>query len=166
VDLTTITASNTPVNTTLTWHTATPATDANKIAAGDLATRPAGTYFAAFFDATNNCYSGTGSATTSVTATVNLCPVNLSNSCPESSSVDLEDFFQGTVPDDFELTFHSGTPATDANKLSSSVVSSSGTYFGAFYLSATQCYTATGRPLVVTIVDCCETQLAPVFDNN
>jgi hypothetical protein len=68
--------------------------------------------------------------------------------------VDLEDFFQSTVPDDFELTFHSGTPATDANKLSSSVVSSSGTYFGAFYLSASQCYTATGRPLVVTINVC------------
>ena len=77
VDLTTITASNTPANTTLTWHTATPATDANKIAAGDLATRPAGTYFAAFFDATNNCYSGSaGNATTQVVASLNSCDLD------------------------------------------------------------------------------------------
>lgn len=73
VDLSTITASNTPANTELTWHTGTPATTANKIATADLVNRPAGTYFAAFFDATNNCYSGTngnGAATTSVTATL------------------------------------------------------------------------------------------------
>lgn len=73
VDLTTITASNLPSFTSLTWHTATPATTANKITGTAVA---AGTYYAAFFDATANCYSGTGgngSATTSVTASVNSC---------------------------------------------------------------------------------------------
>jgi hypothetical protein len=74
VDLTTLTASNAPIGTTLTWHTATPATTANKIASPSAVA--AGTYYAAFFDSTNNCYSGTngnGSATTVVTATVNSC---------------------------------------------------------------------------------------------
>lgn len=71
VDLTTLTASNTPAGTTLTWHTGTPATTANKVTGTAMA---AGTYYAAFFDATNNCYSGTsGSATTAVTATVSAC---------------------------------------------------------------------------------------------
>lgn len=71
VNLTTITASNVPSGTTLTWHTGTPATTANKVTGTAVA---AGTYYAAFFDATNNCYSGTaGSATTAVTATVNSC---------------------------------------------------------------------------------------------
>lgn len=72
VDLTSITASNLPASSTLTWHTATPATTANKIATPSAVA--AGTYYAAFFDATNNCYSGTsGSATTAVTATVASC---------------------------------------------------------------------------------------------
>ena len=78
IDLTTITATNLPSGATLTWHTGTPATTANQITAGnpltDPAVVPAGTYYAAFYDATNNCYSGTsGSATTSVTATSNVC---------------------------------------------------------------------------------------------
>lgn len=74
VDLTTITASNTPAGATLTWHTGTPATTANKITGTVVA---AGAYYAAFFNATNGCYSGTlGAATTAVTATVsNCCPV-------------------------------------------------------------------------------------------
>ena len=69
VDLTSITASNLPASTTLTWHTGTPATTANKVTGTALA---AGTYYAAFFDATNNCYS----ATTVVTATVASCICN------------------------------------------------------------------------------------------
>lgn len=77
VDLTTITASNLPASTTLTWHTGTPATTGNKVTGTSVA---AATYYAAFFDATNSCYSGTGgngASTTAVTATVNLCSVNL-----------------------------------------------------------------------------------------
>ena len=73
-DLTSITASNTPVGTTLTWHTATPATTANLVT--DETMVAAGTYHAAFFDATNNCYSGTGgdgSATTSAAVTIVAC---------------------------------------------------------------------------------------------
>lgn len=56
-DLTTITCSNTPAGTTMNWYSATPAS-----AAGLLATPNAvgtGTYYAAFYDATNDCYSPT-----------------------------------------------------------------------------------------------------------
>jgi hypothetical protein len=70
VDLTTITASNTPASTTLSWHTVTPCTAANVV--GTPSAVAAGTYYAAFYDATNNCYSG--SAATAVTATVNALP--------------------------------------------------------------------------------------------
>ncbi|SEP89093.1 hypothetical protein [Epilithonimonas lactis] len=55
-----LTASNkpTPSTITLTWHTATPATTANKIT---NVTALTGTtkYFAAFFDSASNCYSPT-----------------------------------------------------------------------------------------------------------
>jgi hypothetical protein len=72
VDLTTITATNLPANTTLTWHTGTPATTANKITGTAVAT--SGTYYAAFYHANADCYSGTsGSATTAVTVTLADC---------------------------------------------------------------------------------------------
>lgn len=70
VNLTTLTASNQPSNTTLSWHTGTPATTANKITGTAVTT---GTYYATFFDATNNCFSNNGAATTIVTATVTAC---------------------------------------------------------------------------------------------
>ncbi len=71
-----ITASNTPANSVLTWHTGTPATTANKVA--NSAAVPAGTYYAAFYIALYDCYSGSGNATTAVTVTINSCagPLN------------------------------------------------------------------------------------------
>jgi Ig-like domain CHU_C associated len=49
--------TNTPLGTNVTWHTATPASNANRImnttAVGE------GDYYVAFFDAINNCYSPT-----------------------------------------------------------------------------------------------------------
>lgn len=71
VDLSTITASNTPGGTTLTWHSATPATTANKLSS--VTALAAGTYYAAFYDAGLNCYSNSGAGTTAVTATVITC---------------------------------------------------------------------------------------------
>lgn len=63
--LNTITASNTPANTVLTWHTGTPATNANKIA--NTSAVAEGIYYAAFYNSSNDCYSGiNGSATTQV----------------------------------------------------------------------------------------------------
>jgi hypothetical protein len=74
VDLTTITASNTPANTVLEWHNATPATSGNKVpnAAAVTAGVP---YYAVFYDASNNCYSNTSGSTgaTTVTTTLSVC---------------------------------------------------------------------------------------------
>jgi hypothetical protein len=74
IDLSTVTASNTPVGTTLTWHSGTPATSANKLSS--ITALAPGTYYAAFYDAVNLCYSGTsGSATTMLTATCNAAGI-------------------------------------------------------------------------------------------
>jgi uncharacterized repeat protein (TIGR01451 family) len=81
VDLTAIASTNLPSSTTLTWHNATPASTANKLTPTQAQTAPAGTYYAAFFDAVNTCYSGVsgnGAATTTTTAIVNGCTVALS----------------------------------------------------------------------------------------
>ncbi len=67
INLTTLTASNTPANTVLTWHTNTPATTANLVA--DATTVTAGVYYAAFYNGAQDCYSGdSGTATTIVLA--------------------------------------------------------------------------------------------------
>jgi uncharacterized repeat protein (TIGR01451 family)/uncharacterized delta-60 repeat protein len=71
--LNSLTANNQPSNTTLTWHTTTPANGSS------LVTTPgsvgAGTYYAAFYDTVNHCYSPTSVA---VTVTINQCLSDLS----------------------------------------------------------------------------------------
>ncbi|MDA8952053.1 hypothetical protein N9H28_04150, partial [Flavobacteriaceae bacterium] len=66
MDLTSITASNLPANTSLTWHTGVPATDANKVSAP--ATAAAGVYYASFYSSDQSCYTLEGEAVTAVTA--------------------------------------------------------------------------------------------------
>ncbi|MFY7886223.1 MAG: beta strand repeat-containing protein [Dolichospermum sp.] len=99
VDLSTITASNTPSGTTLTWHSGTPATTANKLSS--ITGLAAGTYYAAFFDAAGNCYSGTsGSATTAVTATVASCTIIDTDGDGVPNSTDLDDDNDGILDAD------------------------------------------------------------------
>ncbi|MBL0190629.1 MAG: DUF4347 domain-containing protein [Saprospiraceae bacterium] len=68
LDISAITASNTPSGAMLTWHSGTPATTANQITAPTAATF--GVYFAAFKSTSAPCYSGVngdGTATTKIT---------------------------------------------------------------------------------------------------
>lgn len=70
--LTTITASNLPANTSLTFHSETPANDANKLTTAQAGTISAsGVYYAAIFDTNGLCYS----PTTQITVTINPCVV-------------------------------------------------------------------------------------------
>lgn len=72
IDLSTITATNLPSGALLTWHSGTPATTSNKV--NSITSLPAGTYYAAFYDSSNDCYSGTsGSATTAVAGSIIDC---------------------------------------------------------------------------------------------
>jgi hypothetical protein len=66
-NLSTITASNQPSGSELTWHTDTPATSDNL--AVSLTSAPSGIYYAAFYNLNTDCYSGfngDGTATTKV----------------------------------------------------------------------------------------------------
>jgi hypothetical protein len=69
-----VVAANKPLNTTLTWHTGAVPTNSNKIA--NVTALTAGTYYAAFFSASNNCYS---SKTTAYKVTVNACDPCVAN---------------------------------------------------------------------------------------
>ncbi len=77
VNLNSITTSNLPSGTSLTWHTATPATSDNKIANPSAYPVP-GTVYAAFHDSALDCYSGGGAATTAVVVSAALPQANLS----------------------------------------------------------------------------------------
>jgi len=55
VSLAAVTATNIPASVTLTWHTGTPASNANKFT--NISAVTAGTYYAAFYDASGGCYS-------------------------------------------------------------------------------------------------------------
>lgn len=77
IDLNTITASNKPTqgNIVVSWHSSSPATDANKLTGTQVTQAAPGIYYASFYDVDNLCYSGatwTGTSTTKVT--VIPCP--------------------------------------------------------------------------------------------
>jgi hypothetical protein len=165
---TTITASNCPTNTvnlnslvtstlptgaTLKWYT-----DASRTTevTTPTAVGTSGTYYAFYNNTANNCFSPASAA---VTVTAN-CPLNLSTACP-AITIDLASRVSSTPVSGYTTTYHSGTPATTANKLSSSVVTASGTYYAASYFAAQDCYTTTSRPIVVTITNCCTTVAPP-----
>ncbi len=116
-----------------------------------------GTFYAFYVDTVNNCYSPSAAVTTTA------CPLNKTNTCP-AASIDLASAVTSTAPAGYTYTYHSATPPTDANKLSSTVVTTPGTYYLAAYFAGQNCYTATSRPMVVTIVDCCATIAPPTFN--
>jgi hypothetical protein len=154
-DLTTLTASNMPAgsNVSLTWHTAPVATTLNKVATPTAVS--AGTYYAAFYDAANNCYSNVGAATSPVVVTLTSCcgagttapalsATSLTNTCP-SVTVNLNTITASNTPVGATLTWHTGTPATTLNKISGTAVSAAtaGTYYAAFYDATLNCYSGT-----------------------
>jgi len=70
-NLTTLPVASQPFGTTLTWHTGTPATNANTVS-NPAAVGP-GTYYGAFYDAVGNCYS----PTTPILVTITECVADL-----------------------------------------------------------------------------------------
>lgn len=91
-DLTVITASNTPAGAELTWHTGSPATDANRIS-NPGATN--GSVFFAAFHSSNGCYSGMSGALTI------MVEVNDADCDGVPNKTDLDDDNDG-IPDKLE----------------------------------------------------------------
>ena len=157
VNLTTHSTGTPPSGTTVTWHTGTPATAANKVA--NPAAVGAGTYYAAYFDAINSCYSPTS---TPVQVTINSCgTVQASNVCP-ATTVNLTTHSTGTPPSGTTVTWHTGTPATAANKVADPTMVGSGTYYAAYFDATNSCYSPTSTPVQVTINSCSSIQVSNV----
>jgi vacuolar-type H+-ATPase catalytic subunit A/Vma1 len=137
-DLGTVNINIVPTGAIVTWHTGTPATAANKIANSSAV--PAGTYYAAFYDAIGGCYSPT-SAILQVIKKVCI-------PCGESN-YNLTTVSTNTAPTGAIVTWHTSTPATAINKIANSSAVPAGTYYAAFYDAIGGCYSPTSAILQV-----------------
>jgi hypothetical protein len=148
INLNSLVTSTTPAGTTLNWYADNTRTTA---VADPTTVNASGTYYAFYYDATNDCYSPASAA---VTATYTACPLNLAPTVCPAFSFDLATL-TSTPPAGYTKTYHSGTPATAANKITNTVITASGTYYISSFIADQNCYGPTSRPIVVTITDCC-----------
>jgi gliding motility-associated-like protein len=158
-DLTTVKVSNIPRNTIVTWHTATPASANNRVS-NPSAVNTAGTYYATFYDAANNCYANNGKATMSVQVDILTCTNScasgsnaptlgstaIKNICP-ATTADLSTISASNKPSSSNvvLSWHTALPATDFNKVSNPSSVAAGTYYAIFYDVVNKCYAANGK---------------------
>jgi hypothetical protein len=167
-DLSKITVSNQPSGTVLEWHTVTPVSKTTKVE--DYTKVGAGTYYAIFYDPTNACYAGVGTATTSVSVSIldcntpcnagNVAPILsadfVTNSCP-STTASLSTITASNLPNNAVLQWHTATPATAANKVADPSLVNSGTYYAVFYDAANNCYSVNANgttPVTVVTTNC------------
>ena len=115
IDISGLSPTYAPTGTTVTWHTACPPTSANQVDATMLT--PNTNYFAAFYHATDDCYS------------IECTPVHVvcNGTTPTATN----------VPTGATITSHSGTPATSANEVASPM---DGRFYTAFYHAVDGCY--------------------------
>jgi Bacterial Ig domain/Bacterial cadherin-like domain len=154
-------STNKPAGSTITWHTGTPATLANKVS-HPTSVITSGTYYVAYMDNATACFGPTSSV---VNVTINPCPaLVVTNTCPVST-VDLMAHVDSTnKPAGAKITWHTGTPATAANLVSNpSTVSTSGMYYVSYFDVATACYGPSSNPVTVNITICCVPPTAPVL---
>lgn len=142
-NLTTLVTSTAPSGTTITYHTGFPATDANKIA--DPTTVSTGTYYAAYWDATNNCYSPV-----SEPIYVSMC---LTNTCP-TTTVDLTTHTTGTPPSGTTLQWHTSNIPSSGTLVSNPTAVGTGSYYATYYDATNNCYSPVSTPISVTINAC------------
>jgi uncharacterized repeat protein (TIGR03803 family) len=77
------------------------------------------------------------------------------NSCP-ATTVNLNSLFTGTPPSGTTLTWHTATPATEANKVATPTAAAAGTYYAAFRDAAASpvCYSPTTAAVTATLTSC------------
>ncbi|WP_435355910.1 Ig-like domain-containing protein [Emticicia sp. SJ17W-69] len=157
IDLTKHVVDSHPAGTTLTWHTATPATSSNKYL-GDPTKAPTSSagidYYAAYEDVTPGtpCYSPTSGAIRAVLVSCSGIPV--SNVCP-TTFVDLTSHVTGTAPAGTTLVWIKGLPLNISNKVSNpSQVAENGDYYATYYDASNNCFSPVGAPISVTINSC------------
>ncbi|NHM03059.1 DUF11 domain-containing protein, partial [Flavobacterium sp. KDG-16] len=81
-------------------------------------------------------------------------PINLMNTCP-SNTVNLNTaLMSNAAPSGSVLTWHTGTPATNANLVSDPTTVVGGTYYASFYDTANMCYGPVSGIVNVSVTPC------------
>ncbi|OYU93989.1 MAG: hypothetical protein CFE21_18265 [Bacteroidetes bacterium B1(2017)] len=156
VDLTTHVTSS---GTNMVWIKGLPLNIANQVS------NPAqvgvnGDYYAVYYDAANDCFSP---ASAPVQVTINSCgTIPLSNVCP-SNKVDLTSHASplisiGGAPLKW---FTSSTPSVGTMVADPTSVTTTGTYYPAYYDQTNNCFSPAGAGVAITITPC--TVLNPDF---
>jgi Secretion system C-terminal sorting domain len=128
----------------------------NKITVLNVA---AGTYYAVFFDAVNNCYSPAATVTVTTTACCNagdkkpeLSDEKLSNVCPVPTA-NLASITAKNTPSGTVLEWHSALPVNANNKMTALNVAAD-TYYAVFFDAVNNCYSKTTE-VTVSVTPCC-----------
>ncbi|WP_298392700.1 DUF11 domain-containing protein, partial [Flavobacterium sp.] len=176
---TAITSSNSQSGTVLTWHTGTPATNANQIS--NAATASAGTYYAAFYDSIGNCYGPVSGivnvVTTNCIDAVNDGPITVATTAAPTTvlNVTANDTLNGVVvtaanTDVTPIT--TGPLSVDANGvLTLAANTPSGTYAITYQLcevgaTPANCDTAVATVVVANPIDAVNDGPVTVASNN
>lgn len=142
--------TNLPAGTTITWHTAAVAS------VGNLVTDPAsvvapGTYYMAFFDSVNSCYS----PTVAVPVVTNTTP---------SATADLSSLTVGNIPTSTSISYHTNKVANSSNELANlTTVENAGVYYAAFKDAVNSCYSSDSSPVIVAIDILAEVMITQVY---
>jgi hypothetical protein len=109
------------------------------------------------------CDAGTAKPTLNVTSRANICPL---------TTVDLSTIMASNHPGGtVVLSWHSGLPATNANRLSSVTALPEGTYYATFYDPTNLCYSGANgfavTPVTATVSFCCNAStVTPPLNKN
>ena len=141
----------TPSGTTLVWSThKVPTSNADTLTSLTVST--AGTYYAMYHDAVNNCFSPADSVAFTI---IDCTPINVSNVCP-ATTVDLGTAFSvsNTLPVTTKITWHTALPASDANRIMNFSGVMAGTYYAALKDTVNNCYSPGSTSVLVSINPC------------
>ena len=153
-NLTTLHTGTVPSGASMVWFTNSAHTGA-AYATPSAAT--AGTYYAFYYDAVNDCYSPASAA---VTVSINPCSISLSNVCP-STTVDLTTHVSGTPPAGTSVVWFTNSTHTGA-AYATPTAATAGTYYAFYYDAVNNCYSPSSISVVVTTTPCCSA-VAPVL---
>jgi large repetitive protein len=130
-----------PVGTTIRWFANTPPpTNTTPLTVAQAAAAPAGTYYGAFYDVSNNCYS----PATKLSVATNNCP---------AITVNLSAGIISTLPAGSTLVWFTNSNHT-GTAYSTPATAGAGTYYAFYYDAVLNCYSAASSPVIVTISAC------------
>lgn len=147
VDLTALNSGviNQPSGTTITWHSARPATTSNLLP--NSTSVIAGVYYMAFYDGVNDCYSE------NALAVPVLCPAGTANLTTLATSI------TNNPGAGVAVSWHVALPADNSNVVLNSTAVGPGVYYASFYDTVNICYALAGTPVIVSN---CSSVLLPI----